>query len=413
MTTQTIIQAMPFNLGARRPWTQYEVAVIHQALLDGVSPIAPSNQEIAAAGALAAAMAGSPAFNCSYGPAPAVPVNWFYCVGKNWAQNRLDPGLIAAIRSGNVGAEFFSGCNTFTGSGSYRDLFRHNDLYPWYGAIQRTTLMAPPDWICEQRSRTQYIATTGKQLLALLQRLTSIGGARVVLPPQLQQMIEMANTFPANLLMERPITLAVAVRNPDGLQRILEIVTLFMPMILAQMAAQPAVGAVTLPKEALDKLRAVIADYFEDVVMIWAPGQGASLMPIVMGTADVSLLLGIAAAMGMGVPPNLPPGTQQVITDVVGTLTNIFFPGQQPMHGIETQTGPTLNPMVTKTRSQLLRDALPPPPLPAGIVAVNAPLVGDEPPTPDKSPPSLLLIGGVATVVLLAVRAIVRGRSKD
>jgi len=396
--TAPIIQAQPFSLGAVRPWSPYEVAVIHQALLDGAAGVSPSAQQIEATRALALAVAAAPSFGSPFGPGPAVPVNWFYCLGKKWAENRLDPGLVGAVRSGSATAASFSSCDSFAASGSYADLFRHNDLQPWYGAVQRTSFMQPPDAVSELRSRTQYVATTGKQLLALLQRLTSFGGARIALPAQLQQMIDLANSAPASLMMSRPITLAVAVRDPAGLQTLLDIAAVLLPMVLAQVAAQT--GTVTLPPQAIEQLRQTLSSYIEDIVMIWSPGQGASLMPIVMGTVDPTALIGIGAAMGFGVPAGLPPQAQDAIAGAIGAVTGILFP-QQGMRGLESHTGPTKHPMATKTRAQLIAEALPPPPLPSGIVPVRTVSVtpGD---VDTKKTVNPVAIGAAAVVVLLA-----------
>lgn len=413
MTTQSIIQAMPFNTGVTRPWAPYELAVIHQAILDGVSLWSPSSTEIAATKALTMAIASSPSFATSFAPAPAVPANWFYCLGKNWARNRLDPSLVSGIQSGAITPSFFAACNDFRPPLDATIALKYNDFVPWYGAIQTTKMMQPPDWLSEQRSRTQYIATTGKQAIALLQRLTSSAG--VSLPPDLQQMISLANSSPASLLMERPVTIAIALRDAKSIVELLQQIGPFLPIILSQLAIPSAPR--TLPPEAIAALRKFAADTFEDVVMIWGPGQGASLMPIVMGTADFTTLIGMAVAMGTSVPGGIPPQLQQAVAGAIGVVQGILTGGKVPLQGIEMQAGPTTNPMVTKTRDELLAGALPPPPLPPGIVAVNAPLVDAAPPgdtlPSDNKKISPVALGAIAVAALLVVGIIVRGGAED
>lgn len=439
MSTADVIRLAPWPSAARK-WTQYELAIVQEHLFRGMQSAAPGGTPdaalVAEAFAVTSAIASAPScFRAVFGPAPAVPVTFFNCVGSKYIRSgALNPPaararFVADIVSGSLceTSSYFSGCESYLPpgaiSGAVGLMPDYTGLPPMSGAQQNTRFAAPPNADAELRTRTQYILTTGRQALAMLQsalQVTAQQGVSIQLPPVLQQMIQLANSAPAAMFMDRQVYIAATVR-PGALQdpafqaEALQIASVLGPIIVGGLTVGQGF---TVPADMTQRLYSLALRVFEDLVLIWAPNQGASILPFLNGTGNLAGLLGMMTTFGIdpnalgGILANLPPQLQTAIStqlpaiaqQLQGLLGGLFG----GVHGIDDRAA---------SASLFRAPSLPPPPLPRGISAVTvqrgeADAAGGGS-TGDKAPPSPLLIGSIAVGAALVVAMLLMSGGKD
>lgn len=294
MSLADVVGCAPFRLTAPRTLTPYEWAVIETALgraMDqkqfGLGMSGEPHQVM-----LAMQAQTCPAWKTSlFGPGPAVATYWYKCFAAWYAG--FDPMTRAKIRAdigggllcSTSGAQWASCTPESRGAGPA-------DL--WEGGPQTVepSMGMPSTEPCAFfRDRTMYAPVRGNDLVKMLQFLGPAGQ----LPPGLLQMAQAA----PSLFLDKDFLLGVQAKKDIS------------PTILA---SSPDMVGMAL--QALD-----------EVALIWAPGQGASLMDFFKGQIDPNKLIALLTKMS---------------PDVLGTIA-AGLPGLlQTLPGLATQYGPAL-----------------------------------------------------------------------
>jgi hypothetical protein len=332
MSTVDLVRLCPWLLPKPRAFTLYELAVVHEAIADGMSIVnsaATTNRTEAGSLVNAIRVSVCPAFQANFGPAPAVPFSFYVCVGQTYA--KLDTNgrqaLDSAVTSGSLcGATgTLAPCNNpnaavdillatmpaaaamMTQLGLPKPVIK-----PAEGLPQYTSFMAPSNADESLRARSAYQATTGRKILDLVNAMQRIPGVAASFPPAVQQLLALANSPMAVMFLDREFILGASVRA-----------TIDAAAVATQISTVFGRGSASPPTPAeLSQLATLIV---EDVVAIWAPGLGFSLLPYILGQADPTQIIGMLAGMGLGglIPPGvIPPGV--IPPDLATQLGNIF-----------------------------------------------------------------------------------------
>jgi hypothetical protein len=331
MSTVDLVRLCPWLLPQPRAFTPYELAVVHEAIADGMTIVnGATTTNSTEAGSLVNAIQVStcPAFHANFGPAPAVPFSFYVCVGQTYAKLNLNgrQALDSAVTSGSLcGATgTLAPCNDpnaavnillatmpaaaamMTQLGLPKPVIK-----PAEGLPQYTSFMVP-NADENLRARSAYQATTGRKILDLVNAMQRIPGVAASFPPAVQQLLALANSPMAAMFLDREFILAASVRaNINAAAVATQISTVF-----GRGPASPPTPA------ELSQLATLIV---EDVVAIWAPGRGFSVLPYILGQADPTQIIGMLAGMGLGglIPPGvIPPGV--IPPDLATQLGNIF-----------------------------------------------------------------------------------------
>jgi hypothetical protein len=239
-----------------------------------------------------------PAWRTSlFGPSPSVATHWYRCFGR-WL-GTLSPnaraGAVAAIPTAML-------CQGAAGWGNCPPAGR-GTAELWEGGPQQVDAItgASPSTLCESiRDRTVYQPMKGRELLKMVQFL----GPSANLPPNLA---DMANLAPG-LFLDRDFLLGVqSKKNVD-------------PNLILS-SGQDVVG--------------MALSVLEDVALLWAPGQGISVLEFLKGPVDIGRLLALLSQMS---------------PDLVGQLGGIVA-AQLP--GILAQVGAQMGPIL-QTAGQIL-----------------------------------------------------------
>jgi hypothetical protein len=332
MSTVDLVRLCPWLLPQPRAFTPYELAVVHEAIADGMTIVngaATTNRTEAGSLVNAIQVSTCPAFHANFGPAPAVPFSFYVCVGQTYA--KLNPNgrqaLDSAVTSGSLcGATgTLAPCNDpnaavnillatmpaaaamMTQLGLPKPVIK-----PAEGLPQYTSFMVPTNADENLRARSAYQATTGRKILDLVTAMQRIPGVAASFPPAVQQLLALAQSPMAAMFLDREFILAASVRA-----------NINAAAVAAQISTVFGRGPASPPTPAeLSQLATLIV---EDVVAIWAPGQGFSVLPYILGQADPTQIIGMLAGMGLGglIPPGvIPPGV--IPPDLATQLGNIF-----------------------------------------------------------------------------------------
>jgi len=350
MSTADLIRLCPWLLPKPRPFTKYELAVVREAVADGMTihnkKIPRDNGVEANSLVHAIQVSVCPAFQANFGPAPSVPYSFYVCIGQIYAKLDLTSrqGIDSQIMSGQLcgATSTFSPCNNpnaavdillasmpaasamMTQLGLPKPVIK-----PAEGLPQYTSFMAPTNADENLRARSAYQATTGRKILDLVTAMQRIPGVTTSFPPAVQQLLALANSPMAAMFLDREFILAASIRGSiDPTAIATQITTVF------------GRGPTAPPTPAeLSQLATLI---IEDVVAIWAPGLGFSVLPYILGQADPTQIIGLLTGIGLGgvIPPGvIPPGV--IPPDLATQLGNIFggfFPPGK-LHGVPSKLG--------------------------------------------------------------------------
>lgn len=379
MTTADIVNAAPWRLPAPRAFDAYEEAIVLEAVVDGMASVVLPNMPnvkmadlVPAAQSLVRAMAQSncSAFKASFGPSPAVNMPFFTCIGRGYAATFANPPVLLDPSSqqrflNDIATSTLCGPNGYL-SPCADPNFIVNSLFPplVLQAAQAQGIEIPqinpgeglPQWttyapipsslVAQVRARTAYQLTTGQKLLAVIQQMQRAG---VALPPNVQQLITLANNPLAAPFMTREFLLAVSLKqNIDVTQALLAVLTVFR-------TGQPT-------QADLINIANLLID---DVVAVWAPGQGFSVLPFILGNADIGQLIALLLGLGLGNPsvsplpqiiPGLPPEIQTQIGGLLGGILGAL--GGAPVQQRVTRSLKTAS-AGTGTKATILAQAAP------------------------------------------------------
>lgn len=292
ISTTDIINCAPFRLRQPRKLTPYEWTVAEEAVHQGMLAVKPelimgAGRPLASTLTHAIAAQPDPQWKQSwFGPAPAVNLFPFGCIGSWFAQ--MSPmgqaQALAAIAQGNLAHQ----CPAANVNVSWRP--EKQSEY----AMQKGDTKRPgqaPDACWKTRASTGYFPATGAKLLELFRAL---GGGQ--LSPELQQMAEMGGTAFAN----RSFLVGVALKRDIDLSRV--------------------PSSVNTAAEMMQMLDALV----EDVVLIWAPFKGTSLRStLVTGQVDPAAL----QALVTGLFPESVEEIFQSLPQLLPQLLPGLFPG--------------------------------------------------------------------------------------
>lgn len=324
MTTQEIIDCCPWRLTQPRPLSAYEWTVVENAVHSGImdaQPLATATQTKAMAVALTMAISKQNACpnwtHSDFGPAPAVAGFAYGCLGSWWGA--LDYGsqqraLADIAFQGLLCAHSppWAHCPRAQG-----DLLWKPSTQSEYGE-QRGILAPgspiPSDPCIYPRMRTAYSPMTGGQMVELMKLL-----GNGIVPPDLTQLVQMGGAAFAG----RSFVIGWQVKpRPD----------------------YGGLGGMTTPAELLKFLDGML----EDVVILWAPGQGISIRHMVVtGTVDPAVMVVLLQHMLPGMMDDilkqLPgwlqqqlPGMLQQIPPIPGLDWGTIF--DQVMGSVGSQT---------------------------------------------------------------------------
>lgn len=299
MADSGIVGCAPFRQTSRRTLTAFEWAVGATALGGGMSRSRVGMGATSEPGAVMTAMVqqtANPAWSTTeFAPSPCLSTYWYDAFGA-WYGGFDVPTRTKIL--GDIGRGLLGSGNTPWGA--FAAPQRGGPSGSWEGSLQTVSPVygLVPGNIGEAiRGRTSYTPITGREALKLLSFL----GPQNQLPPGMGQL---ANAAPS-MFMDRQFLLGIQAKQNIDVQGLLA-------------GGQDMAG---LALKVLD-----------DVALVWAPGQGASLMDFLRGQVDPLRLLGMLTQM----TPDL---FGQVTNNLPGILQNL----------------PALGPDIFSTANQVLR----------------------------------------------------------
>jgi len=386
MSLAEVVGCAPFRLTAPRALTPYEWAVVETALGRAMSQKAFGLGTTDEPRQLRMAMQVQPctAWKTSlFGPPPSVATYWYKCFATWYAG--FDPVTRMKIRAdvgggllcGSSGAPWASCTPESRGAGPA-------DLWEGGPQIVEPAMGFPSNEACALlRDRTMYTPVRGKDLVKMLQFLGPAGQ----LPPGL---LQMAQAAPA-LFLDKDFLLGVQ--------------------------AKKDISAAVLGGGLAPDLPGLALQTLEEVALIWAPGQGASLLEFFSGKIDAAKLMALLTKMSpdmLGTLASSLPGILQSLPglaaqygpsmgDIFGAATQMIpqlLTGLQGFAGASSQgasqpgTRPTTGLTVIDQPGPALAGRTAPP-LPAGTPTVSLPVASDQ--------KSLLWIAGAALAAIALV----------
>lgn len=406
-STDLIIKAAPFPLPQPRDFDAYELAIVKEAVVGGMAAVVLANSPntkisdlVPEADALVQAIASSSCslFKALRGPSPSVNVALFSCIGRGYGGTFTTPSTLstaadranvrASIQSGQICGTtgFFQPCadpnfmlSTYL-PGVVKAVLESNGIDykidPPEGLPQFTTYASiPNNETAPIRSRTAYKYMTGQQIIALVQKMQASG---VSLPPNVVALLNLASNPLAASFLTTPFLLGVAVnQNVDIVQTGLALLTVLK-------TGQPTQA---------DLMRACDL-LIDDVVAVFAPGKGFSLLPFIRGSAGLPEIISLIMAMGLGNPgmpgpvpaviPQLPPDVIGQLGNALGGLLGALGGGQVQRSASGTKTRILTRGRLSGPREpsalldvpfdQLIRTTIDTPPIPAGTTLTQIPV---------------------------------------
>jgi hypothetical protein len=377
-----VVGCAPFRLSAPRALTPYEWAVVETALgramsqkAFGLGTSGEPRQLV-----LAMQMQQCPAWKTSlFGPPPSVATYWYKCFATWYAG--FDPMTRAKIRA-DIGGGLLCSSNGAPWANCTPESRGAGPADLWEGGPQivEPAMGYPSNEGCALlRDRTMYTPVRGKDLVKMLQFLGPAGQ----LPPGL---LQMAQAAPA-LFLDKDFLLGVQ--------------------------AKKDISAAVLGGGLAPDLPGLALQTLEEVALIWAPGQGASLLDFFSGKIDAAKLMALLTKMSpdmLGTLASSLPGILQTLPglaaqygpamgDIFGAATQMIpqlLTGLQGLAGASSQgasqpgTRPTTGLSVIDQQGSQLAGREPPP-LPPGTPTVSLS-------TGDKT--SLLWMAAAAVVAL-------------
>ena len=370
--TRDVINCCPWRLPAPRPLTPYEWTVVQQAIAAGTGGGAAGQTMAAALTGVIAAQNQCPSWKTSaFGPAPAVNTYAYGCLGSWYAS--LDPASQARFLSDAMATKVLCSANPPWSScpiGVQNKLWTPPAMSE-YGQQRGLLGTAAVDACSDLRQRTVYLPMDGKSMTQMLNLLYN-----GQVPAQLDQLIKSGGALLANRSFLVGVRLFKTPSVPLG-----QLLNMTNMLQLAQALV-------------------------EDIVLIWAPGQGTSIRDMVLsGTIDVGKLSAILAAIA-------PDAMGDLLSQLPAVVSQQLPQLMQQLPDLGALLGSVLGGL-SAPKSQLV--ASPQTPATTGLAVVDqrsdqqntTPPVGPEATTTMSAKQAGLWLMGIvvlSTIVIVAMR---------
>lgn len=293
MADSGTISCCPWRQTAPRPLTDFEWRVVASAMAGAMNEVktglATTDEPVALQQAVMVQPVAAWTTN-QFSPAPCVCTLWYEALAR-WYASFDAPAranLLNQIRGGLLG----SGQQPWVAAGQSRiPSYTNKPSSAWEGQLQTISPQYMPQtaesFCATIRWRTAYAPVTGRDLLVLMKFLSASG--------QLPQGLEAMASILPQVFLDRTFLLGIQGKANMGQEQILA--ALATPNMV-QMALQ----------------------LVDDVALLWAPGQGVSLLAgLAQGGMDPAKLLAMLTSM----TPDLFGQVMNNLPSILGQLPNV------------------------------------------------------------------------------------------
>lgn len=425
MSTADVVRLAPWLLAKSRPFTQYELSIVTRAIRDGIVLAGvDTHKALKDARFLTDCIARAPetcvSFRASFGPAPAVPYSFYVCVGRGYAKDFESNTLRTPTELQQIGSHITSGalCSAPRCSDPAVVLDLLLSLLPRVDlkslglavpplqpaeGLPQISLIGPTNADEELRARTGYQLTTGQKIIDLVESVQRTG---FPVPPAVTNLLAFAKNPLAVPFLSREFLLGATIKaNID------------YNALSAQVVGMTTSGAALNPQSLTTLAKYIV----EDVVAVWAPGQGISVLPYLLGTADPAQILSVIMGSGV-VTPDLVGGIISALPGLAAALPGLFQPPSH-LRGVASTLGGRLRWLSGPAEGVLVTPGykllqVPPPPLPQGAQEISIPRSQLDPsvttaPTTSGGSDSSGVLLAVGAAVVVGAAMLLSGGDKN